>query len=288
MRVLVTGANGMVGGYAKATLPINARVWLTDIDTLDVRDYSAVRGLVKDTKPDWVIHLAAATDVDECERNPQLAYETNAMGTENVVRACLHYVGKLVYVSTAGVFSGTKHGPYHEYDVPNPRNVYGHSKLAGEHAVRHSGLHDYYIVRAGWMFGGGEKDKKFVGKMVRLLKGGATELKAVDDKFGSPTYGKHLMHAVAYMLESRPVPGVYHITNGGSASRFEVAQHVVAVHGGKWPCVVRPVDSTHFPLPAPRVRNEALVSLKHKLIPQPAHWCNALEQYFKDEPWLRE
>jgi dTDP-4-dehydrorhamnose reductase len=118
-----------------------------------------------------VLHLAAATDVDRCEQEPAWADDNNALGTENVALACQVSGTPLVYVSTGAVFNGSKPEPYVELDEPSPSNIYARSKLAGEQVVA-AVLQRYYIVRAGWMFGGAERETKFVGKIARLILGG--------------------------------------------------------------------------------------------------------------------
>ena len=124
-KTLVTGARGMVGSYMDFGIK-------TDRDTLDVTNLEAVLAIVKAHKPKVIMHLAALTDLDVAEKNPALAYNINTVGTYNVALAARMIKAKLVYISSTGVFDGTKKGPYNEKDVPNPQNYYGHSKYAGE------------------------------------------------------------------------------------------------------------------------------------------------------------
>lgn len=285
-RILVTGAAGVVGGYVGEVFADHDLI-LTDIAggliELDVRDTDAVRKLVLDARPDTVIHLAAATDVDRCEQDPDLAHDTNATGTRNVALACREVDAVLVYTSTAGVFSGEKQEPYTESDEPGPANVYGHSKLGGEREVE-ALLDLYYIARAGWMVGGGPKEKKFVGMMLGFLDEGRTELQAVNDKFGSPTYAKDLATGIKQLLDSG-LYGLYHLVNGGPpCSRYEVAVALCEILG-RDDVTVEPVSSAFFPLPAPRARSEAMVN--HKLeqlgINPMRPWREALEAYLVQE-----
>lgn len=285
-RILVTGAAGVVGGYISEVFADHELI-LTDIvgdvERLDVGDPDAVRNLFAEQRPDTVIHLAAATDVDLCEKDPDLAYRTNALGTNNVARASKEVGAVLVYTSTAGVFSGDKPEPYTEFDAPAPANVYGHAKLAGERAVE-TLLDRYYIARAGWMVGGGPQDRKFVGKMIELLEAGTTTLRAVDDKFGSPTYAKDLARGIRHLLETGHF-GLYHLVNsGGNCSRYEVAVELCRILGFA-DVVVEPVSSAFFPLPAPRARSEAMVNYKLHLlgIDTMRPWRDALRAYVADE-----
>ncbi len=285
-RVLVTGASGVVGGYVSEVFSDHELI-LTDIagdvERLDVGDPVAVRNLFAEQRPDTVIHLAAATDVDLCEQDPDLAYRTNALGTQNVARACKEVGAVLVYTSTAGVFGGDKPEPYTEFDEPGPANVYGHAKLAGERAVE-TLLDRWYIARAGWMVGGGPQDRKFVGKMIELIEAGNTTLRAVDDKFGSPTFAKDLARGIRHLLDTGHF-GLYHLVNsGGNCSRYEVAVELCRILG-RADVTVEPVSSAFFPLPAPRARSEAMVNYKLRLlgIDPMRPWRDALRTYVADE-----
>ncbi|MBI4247721.1 MAG: dTDP-4-dehydrorhamnose reductase [Candidatus Rokubacteria bacterium] len=283
-RLLVTGAGGMVGSYAPEVFK-GLDLALTDIvddyQRLDVRDAAAVRAAVAAFRPDLVLHLAAATDVDRCQQDPDWAYHSNAVGTQNVALACQVADVPLVYVSTAGVFGGDKPEPYIEFDAPSPVNVYGVSKLAGEQVVT-SLLSRWYIVRAGWMIGGGARDKKFVGKIAALVAAGRSPVRAVDDKLGSPTYAKDLLAGIRRLAETGDY-GLYHMVNAGCGSRYEVACAVRDALGRPEVEVV-PVSSAHFPLPAPRARSEAMRNLKLDLLGMPMRpWREALHEYVTRE-----
>lgn len=286
-KVFVTGAAGVVGGYVAQVFSDHELV-LTDShgdhERLDIRDPLACRRAVVAARPDVVIHLAAATDVDRCEQDPDLAFGTNAIGTQNVALAAREAGAVLVYVSTAGVFSGDKaDAPYTEFDEPGPANVYGESKLAGERIVQ-SLLDRYYICRAGWMVGGGAKDRKFIGKLVEIIESGTNELRAVDDKFGTPTYAKDLATGIKSLLETGYF-GLYHLVNaGGACTRYDIARALVEILGRE-ELTVEPVSSAFFPLPAPRARSEAMVNYKLQLlgIDRQRHWRDALEHYVREE-----
>lgn len=285
-RILVTGASGVVGGYVSEVFADQELILtdvIGDVELLDVGDPSAVRSLFAEQRPDTVIHLAAATDVDLCEKDPDLAYRTNALGTQNVAFACKEVGAVLVYTSTAGVFSGDKPEPYTEFDAPAPANVYGHAKLAGERAVE-TLLDRWYIARAGWMVGGGPQDRKFVGKMIELLEAGNTTLRAVDDKFGSPTFAKDLAHGIRHLLATGHY-GLYHLVNsGGDCSRYDVAVELCRILG-RTDVTVEPVSSAFFPLPAPRARSEAMVNYKLQLLGMDPMrtWQEALQAYVAEE-----
>jgi dTDP-4-dehydrorhamnose reductase len=287
-KFLITGAGGMLGS---ALCPIleqaNFDIIATDaivqgngkLIYLDVSDYSSVLNLVEKQKPDIIMHLAAETDVDLCEKNPDRAFKINTIGTQNITFACRKTNATMVYISTGAVFSGDKPEPYTEFDNPNPVNVYGKSKWEGEKIIENF-LSKYYIVRAGWMIGGGLKDKKFVSKIVEQLEK-TKKLKVVDDKFGSPTYAVDLSKGLIDLLKT-DYYGVFHMANKGTCSRYELSREIVRVLGPK-DVSIQPVSSALFPSAAPRPRSEALTNYKLDLLGMNCMrpWEEALEEYLR-------
>ncbi len=269
-KTLITGGDGMVGSYIDFGIK-------TDRHELDVTNLEAVMAAVKKHKPKIILHLAALTDLDVGEKNPTLAYHINTIGTYNVALAARAFKAKLVYISSTGVFDGTKKSPYTEKDVPNPQNYYGHSKYAGELIIQ-SMLKDYIIARACWMFGGGPaRDKKFIAKIVaQLNKPETTEIKALNDVKGSPTFGKDLGNALKKLI-AKNARGVFHLTNKGTCTRFDVAK--VIVQTLKPGVKVLGVNSSYFNLPAKRVTNESATSKVSLMRP----WQEALREYLKTE-----
>jgi dTDP-4-dehydrorhamnose reductase len=223
-----------------------------------------------------VLHMAAETDVDRCEREVDHAYRSNMVATLNVALACQAYNVELVYISTAGVFDGSSPEPYTEFDHPNPQTVYSKSKLEGEKIVS-SLLTRYYIVRAGWMFGGRARDKKFVGRIVQLCQT-QPEILAVNDKIGNPTYASDLLGMVK-RLSSTGLYGLYHVVNGPSCTRYDVAVEVAKFLNS--PIVIKPVPSALFPAAAPRPRSEAARAYKLDLLGmnEMRDWRTALHDY---------
>jgi len=276
MKILATGSGGMLGSY----LPGDAIG--TDKHDLDVTDRSQVAAKLDEHQPDVVLHLAAETNVDLCEGDADHSFRTNAVGTRNIAFEAAKRDLPLVYISTAAVFSGEKHEPYNEFDVPDPSNVYAASKLAGEHYVRQFAPRSF-IVRAGWMIGGGpDTEKKFIAKMLdRAAQTG--QIMAVDDKWGSPCYAKHHMAGILRLIETDEY-GTYHMVNRGSCSRYEMALAINEVLGSPYDVV--PVPSTKFPLPAPRGRSEAADNMMLRLMGWSdwmPHWRDAIEEYLQGE-----
>jgi dTDP-4-dehydrorhamnose reductase len=274
----------MLGSYLPTVFGSD-EILITDIEELDVRDRYAIEAAILKHKPGRVFHLAAATDVDRCEKEPDWAYQENVIGTLNVALICQKYDVELTYISTVAVCGGTNQAePYTEFDTPNPPNMYAKTKLEGEVIVRDL-LKRYYIVRAGWMMGGGpEKDHKFVGKMTKLIQT-CPEVTAVADKFGSPTYAKEFAANLRLIVESGYY-GIFHLVNGGGrCSRWDMAVESARCLE-RDQVTIRPVNSATFPLPAPRPRSEVSRNYKLELLGlnHMSDWRNALRDYLGSWP----
>lgn len=268
-RTLTTGADGMVGSYIDFGIRTNRAM-------LDVTDRKQVEEVVAKHKPLAIIHLAALTDLDECERNPQKAFSVNTVGTYNAAVASLKAGATFVYVSTSGIFDGEKDGPYTEDDVPNPQNQYAQSKFFAELALQSMRNLRCVIVRVCNVFGGGPaKDGKFVGKIIRQMREGA-DVHAVSDQYGSPTYGRDLVNAIKILLRDGRT-GIFHMGNRGSCSRYDMALHIKKVLG--IPNSVLSARLADFHAIARRGRNESMVSSIDIMRP----WQEALTEYLKEE-----
>ena len=288
LKAMVTGANGMLGDSLCPLL--KKRDYLVypadiigyeDIIKIDVKRFQEIKDFVKENRPDIVFHLAAETNVDKCELDPDHAYETNSKGTENVALVCKEFDIPMVYISTGAVFDGKKEGGYTEEDMPgNPVNVYGKSKLKGEEVVKKF-LAKYYIVRASWMIGGVNKDKKFVWKIAQLLKT-KKEIPVVIDKIGSPTFTKDFARGLVDIVSTGKY-GIYHCVNKGLCTRFDIAKKI-AEYLNKEDVVLKPVTSDLFPLPAPRPKSEVLINynLARMGIDNARPWQEALREYIEE------
>jgi dTDP-4-dehydrorhamnose reductase len=187
----------------------------------------------------------------------------------------------VVYISTAAVFNGMKQTPYVEFDSPDPSNAYARSKLAGELAVT-TFLDHFFIFRAGWMVGGWEIDKKFVYKIVRLLKE-KDRITVVDDKFGSPTFTFDFSVNLIKIWKTGRF-GLYHMANRGVTSRYEMARHIARYMGVEERVEITPINSAHFPLPAPRGRSEMIRNYKLDILGlnEMPPWEQSLEKYIRE------
>lgn len=273
-RVLSTGASGMIGSYVDFGIR-------TDRMTLDILDADAVMTFVKKHKPHAIIHLAGATDMVKTEQDPLYAYELNVRGTYNVARAAASVSATVVFASSSRVFDGHKKGPYTEDDAPNPQTHYGRTKYIAELTVA-SLTKRHIIARTAWVFGGGpERDNKFYGKILKQLQSGS-EIVALADVRGSPTYGKDYIAAIKELLVKEEY-GTFHIANAGAATRYDLARAMAAQLGQK--AKVRAVNRSHFASGATLPTNESISSERVTLRP----WKEALAEYVSGEwaPHLR-
>lgn len=273
-KILVTGSNGTVGSYVASSFPYDL-IFHTTRKTLDITDKKSVMRTFNNINPDVVIHLAAKTNVDECEKNSDEAHLVNVFGTQNIAEGCRKHNAILIYVSTGAVFNGKK-TYFTENDKPDPVNIYGKTKLLGEKAIQKL-VAKHIIIRAGWIVGGGQKEKKFISYILQQLKDGAKEINVVNDKFGTLTYAKELVERMRFLLDNN-AHGVYHFGSTGVCSRYEIAQHVVELLDMK--VHVNPVPSSKFAdkFFAPRPTNEVLQSVR--LSPAYPHsWKESLTNY---------
>lgn len=278
MRIVVTGAKGMLGFDLVPVLKKKHEVVGVDIEDFDIVDSETIKILEK-FHPEIICHLAAYTDVDGCEMNEEKALSVNGIGTRNVALACKRMEIPILYVSTDYVFDGAKSTPYYEWDVPNPISVYGRSKLVGEQIIEWL-LKDFYIVRTSWLVG--KCGKNFVETILSKAKT-ENRLEVVGDQVGSPTFTFDLSLAIAQLIKSE-LFGIYHITNSGFCSWFEFAKEIIKEAGIKEVEVVE-IDSKRLSRPAKRPLNSVLRNFfweksGGESLP---HWKESLRKYLSLE-----
>ena len=250
-RIYIAGCGGMLGEAFYKVFGEDYELKCTDIDVneswlsyLDFRDYAAYLNDVAEFKPNYLFHLGAYTDLEYCETHQDDAYATNTMAVENGVYIANQLDIPILYISTAGIFDGSK-DTFDDWDRPNPLGHYARSKYAGELFVQQN-CRRHLICRAGWMMGSGpKKDKKFIQKIMRQLKDGKKELFVVDDKLGTPTYTHDFARNVKLLLE-KEFWGLYNMVCGGITGRFEVAQEIVNLLELESEVKVTPVDSDYW------------------------------------------
>ena len=292
-RVAITGCGGMLGAAVYEVFKDCCEVHASDIDVnapwlerLDVASAKDVSAYMESLKPNYIIHLAALTDMEYCELHPALAHATNAGGVENVAKYAREHNLPLVYISTAGIFDGKK-DLYDETDTPNPLSVYGTAKYGGELVAKT--LPKSIVVRAGWMMGGGpKKDKKFINKIIHQLRAGAKELAVVNDKLGTPCYTYDLARSLKHLLD-HDAYGLYHGACDGGGSRAEVARFLLECLGVANDVKLREVDSSFFAETyfATRPRSEQLVNIELKRVAPhlTRDWRVCLKEYIERFDW---
>ena len=272
-KILILGCGGMLGEAVKNEFPdaIHTDYHITDdwVKFLNIKDYEAVEKYIKYSK--MVINLAAVTDVDLCESNPLLCFEVNYLGAKTVADLCIKYKKELVYISTAGIFSTPDKEFFTDTDIPAPTSMYAISKYLGElTSLRHNMT---YVIRAGWMFGSGRKDKKFILKILNQIKKGVQELHIVDDRRGTLTYTVDFAKGLKHIIETKDY-GVYNQVCEGYTNRFEVAQELVKLLG--LDIEVKPVSSDYFEGGKIRPYNECLKNSEGIIM---RHWKDCLAEY---------
>lgn len=274
MRILVTGAEGILGKAIREWLASGNTLYLWGRDEVDVRDAARVLSAAKGIEFDAVIHAAAMTAVDRCETEYDLALSTNRDGTRHVASLARERGATVVYLSTDYIFDGTKDGPYLEDDPPHPINAYGRSKLAGEEVAREV-AERCLIVRTSWVFG--EGGRNFVDTIADLLTRGESP-EVVTDQRGCPTYARDLARGIERLLRLG-VSGTVHVTNTGSTSWHGFAAEIARYLGS--PLSVRETTSEKFVRPAPRPTNSVLSGERYRTLTgeSPPRWEDALHDY---------
>jgi dTDP-4-dehydrorhamnose reductase len=245
---------------------------VTGVDLeVDVTDAGAVEACLDRTRPEAVLHLAALTDVDGAEADPQRALLVNGEGTANLARACARAGCALVYPSTDYVFDGQKGAPYLEDDPPAPLSAYGRSKRAGEIAALGHCPAGARVARTAWLYGAGGRN--FVDTMLAL---GAErdEVSVVFDQVGSPTWSADLAPALEALIGLPP--GIYHTAGAGCVSWAGYAEAIFAAAG--LGCVVRPITTAALARPAPRPAFAPL-GVSRPGAPRLRSWQEALSAY---------
>ncbi len=268
MKVLVTGANGMLGQDLCPMLEDEGfDVVETDIHNLDITDLKCVETVLKSEKPDYVIHCAAYTNVDKAEEDKETAYKINVTGTKNISDTCKQLNITLVYISTDYVFDGTKKEKYLPTDEPNPQSVYGQTKLDGEKAVQN--CEKYYITRTSWLYG--HHGKNFVETMISLKD---KDLKVVDDQVGCPTWTVELANGIIKIITENLPYGIYHVCGSGKTSWYGFAKKVFELGGYK--VNLNPCTTQEFPRPAKRPAYSVMEN--NKIC---RNWETALKEYME-------
>lgn len=244
MKVLITGAGGFLGQYFVKEFQDHDVIPLTHKD-ISIEDKSTIEKIIE-LKPDLVIHPAAIRSPDICEKDPDLAWKVNALGTKHIAIACSILDIPLIYISTDYVFSGDKNSPYTEFDTPNPINVYGKTKLQGEFFVKEF-CEKYFIIRTSYVFG--EYGNNALTQIYQSLKEGK-EIYLSNYHFASCTYAGDLTKKVKELSFTK-LYGTYHIVNKGTTTRYDFACKVAEIFKLPKEKIIK-LTPENFNNPAPR------------------------------------
>jgi dTDP-4-dehydrorhamnose reductase len=308
MKVVITGANGQLGTDLCKALSKFEVIPLTHKD-IEITELVSVKENFLRLKPEVIINTAAYVRVDDCEDNPDKAFQINALGARNVAVVAQDLGAKLVHISTDYVFGGSpplgwgglslrgsqsspKQSPnssnvdgYTEFDTPSPVNIYGHSKLAGEDFVRHLCTR-YFIVRGSGLFGiagSSGKGGNFVETMLRLGKE-RNELRVVNDQVFSPTYTLDMAQKIAQLITTEYY-GIFHITNNGICSWYDFTKEIIRLAG--LTTKVTPITSDQYPQKARRPAYSVLDHYHLRLLGMDdiPDWQKALGEYMKNKEY---
>jgi dTDP-4-dehydrorhamnose reductase len=281
MKILITGANGMVAQASVAYCrEIGDDVVARTRGELDIGDAEAVEATLLELRPDAVLNCAAYTDVDGAEGNAAASRSANTIGVGNLAASSRRAGSRFVTISTDYVFDGANAGFYTQRDTPNPGSVYAVTKYEGERLAAERNAASM-IVRSGWIFGHGGTN--FLSIMHRMLAQGKT-ITAISDSYGTPTFAGDLARRLREIAEL-DLPCIFHVTNSGEGTSYYQFAQAVCEIGGFDTTLVRPVSHTTLSRPAPRPSTSKLACLFSErlgLSPLP-HWRNALEIFVRHD-----
>ncbi len=225
-KVLVTGASGQLGWTIQQISTNYSEIEFVFKSSLhlDITDENLIENTFKKGNFDYCINCAAYTNVEHAEKTPEVAYKVNSEAVKNIANICKENDVTLIHISTDYVFDGKKKEPYTVYDIPNPINEYGKSKLKGEQNIQNT-LSNYYIVRTSWLYckDYGKNFYRFV--LDKAIKGGS--LNIVDNEYGRPTSTYMLTKfLIETIIENKPY-GLYHYSDGLPMSWYEFAQKIL-------------------------------------------------------------
>ena len=232
LRILLTGKNGQIGAHLAMLLPQLGEVAAFDRHALDLSNPDQIRRAIHDVQPNVIVNAAAYTLVDQAEREEKLARIINVDAPALMAEEAKKVGALLVHYSTDYVFDGSSSRPYVETDQPNPLNIYGKTKLAGEEAIRAVGA-PYLILRTAWVYG--TTGRNFLVTILRLATE-RDELRVVRDQMGAPTWSQEVAKATVRVLVQlseqggeaiSKTHGMYHMTAGGQTNWFEFAEAIL-------------------------------------------------------------
>jgi dTDP-4-dehydrorhamnose reductase len=283
MKVAVIGANGQLGSdVVQAFVAEGAEVSALTHTDVEISNADSVSDVLRTLRPDLVVNTAAIHHVEHCEEEPDSAFAINAMGARNLACSAQDIHAALMHVSTDYVFDGKAGKPYTEDDIPAPLNVYGNSKLAGEHFVR-TNCDKHFVLRTSALYGvspcRGKGGLNFIDLMLKLARERG-EVRVVDSEVVSPTSTAELARQLVVLSRSEAY-GLYHATAEGSCSWYEFARQIFAFT--ETSVKLHVAGPNEFPAKVPRPRYSVLENAGLKALGLNVfnHWQTALQQYLK-------
>ncbi|MBU3876982.1 dTDP-4-dehydrorhamnose reductase [Faecalicatena sp. AGMB00832] len=278
-KIWVAGASGRVGTMIHNMLDMrDVELFETDIEELDITNANEVNLFGLRNRPNTIINCAGLTDVRACEENMELAYKVNALGARNLSAVARKIDARIIQISTDDIFWDKKENRFHEFDTPNPRTVYGKSKLAGENFVKELAP-KHLIIRSSWVYG--KEGDNFVNSIIKKAKSGQKIEAAVDD-YACPTSAKELSRVILRLIQAEQ-EGIYHAVCEGYCSRYMLAQEIVRLIGREDAELV-PVKmgEVHPSLDGPEYTILDNMMLRMCEIQAPVSWQEALAEYIAD------
>jgi dTDP-4-dehydrorhamnose reductase len=279
MLILLIGASGQLGtDLAKVSRGRGDMVLPLAHSEVDIRDSGTLKAVVADRRPDIVISTAAFHKVEECEKQPLVAFDVNAVGAANLAHACECAGCALVFFSSDYVFGNAQRRPYSETDLPQPLNAYGVSKLAGEHLIA-IGCKRHFIIRTCGLYGlagSSGKGGNFVENMLKKAASGR-QIKVVDDQVLTPSYTVDVARAVADLIPTERY-GTYHISNEGECSWYRFTEEIFRQEGLSTDLVPVATDQFYSAVQRPGYSVLSKQKLRAAQIEMP-HWQDALTRY---------
>jgi dTDP-4-dehydrorhamnose reductase len=281
MKITVIGANGQLGSdVVKAFALAGDEVFSLTHADIDLASMDSVAAHMQEIRPEVVVNTAAMHHVENCEKDPALAFAVNGIGARNLAIAAKQSKATLIHVSTDYVFDGIKRSPYDEGDSPNPLNVYGNTKLAGEYFVR-STTDQHFVVRTSAIYGKSPCRAKgglnFIEMMLKLARERG-EVRVVDSEFVTPTSTAEIAKQIVALSRSGAY-GLYHATAEGSCSWHEFAKEIFALTNT--PVKLHVAGPDEFPAKVPRPKYSVLENseLKRRGLNVFRPWREGLREY---------
>lgn len=267
-KILLTGKSGQIGWELQRTLATLGDVVALGRHEMDLADPDSIRKVIREVRPVLIVNAAAYTAVDKAESEPDVAMAVNGIAPGIMAEEAKRLNAMMVHFSTDYVFDGAKDSPYREEDAPNPLNVYGRTKWAGERAIQAVDA-PYLIFRTGWVYGA--RGRNFLLTMLKLAREGG-ELKVVDDQFGAPTWSRLIAETTAQILAItgpailppalKEREGLYHVAAAGRTSWHGFAELILRRHTPRPVPRLAPIPTHEYPQPARRPAYSCLACKK--------------------------